>query len=229
MIFNSSEGITTQGYIDFAHDKVDMSGAFVPIYAVNSLVTGIPVVGVLLGGGSHEGLFAVNFRIAGAGERADPDYQSALRPDAGHFSQDFWRDRRDAAAAVDPPPVDAPPMPVSDSESVKLEERAHCSRGRRLRRRGRRPGSEVSDSASRPFSVQRRAKRENSAKPPGSQESNRGGLLTARRAGWRVDQPARERPRAFDRNGFHAMHTASPETRRDPPPLAPQPPPASAP
>jgi hypothetical protein len=65
VIFNPSEGITSQGYLDYGHDKVEISGTFVPIYAVNTLVTGIPVLGVLLGGGSHEGVFAVNFRISG--------------------------------------------------------------------------------------------------------------------------------------------------------------------
>lgn len=65
VIFNSNMGLTTQGYIDYAHDRVDLNGTFVPAYQVNSLVTHIPVVGTLLGGGSHEGIFGVNYRIVG--------------------------------------------------------------------------------------------------------------------------------------------------------------------
>ena len=66
LVYNASEGITLQGALDFARDKVDLSGTFVPAYGVNSLVTGIPLFGTLLGGGEHEGLFAVNFRVSGA-------------------------------------------------------------------------------------------------------------------------------------------------------------------
>ena len=65
LIFNPEFGLTTQGYIDYAHDKVDLNGTFVPAYQVNSLITHVPVVGVLLGGGQHEGIFGVNYRITG--------------------------------------------------------------------------------------------------------------------------------------------------------------------
>ncbi len=65
LVYNVSEGIRTQGYIDFGRDKVDLSGTFVPVYLLNNIVSGIPVVGVLLGGDRHEGVFGVNFRITG--------------------------------------------------------------------------------------------------------------------------------------------------------------------
>ena len=65
-IFNPTVGLTAQGYIDFARDKMDINGTFVPAYGVNTLVTGIPLFGVLLGGGKHEGIFGVNYRITGA-------------------------------------------------------------------------------------------------------------------------------------------------------------------
>jgi len=65
LIFNKNVGLTTEGYLDFAHDHVDLNGTYVPAYQVNSLVTHIPVFGPLLGGGNHEGLFGVNYRIVG--------------------------------------------------------------------------------------------------------------------------------------------------------------------
>jgi len=65
VIFNRNVGLTTEGYLDFAHDHVDLNGTYVPAYQVNSLVTHIPVFGSLLGGGRHEGLFGVNYRIVG--------------------------------------------------------------------------------------------------------------------------------------------------------------------
>ena len=112
VIFNSSEGITTQGYIDFAHDKVEMSGVFVPIYAVNNLVTGIPLVGVLLGGGSNEGLFAVNFRISGPASAPILTINplSGLTP--GIFRKIFGVIDGTQTQPMDEPPVDAPPMPL---------------------------------------------------------------------------------------------------------------------
>jgi hypothetical protein len=65
VIYNSSVGLTTQGFIDFGRNRVDLNGTFVPVYQVNNLITHIPVVGMLLGGGSHEGVFGVNYRIVG--------------------------------------------------------------------------------------------------------------------------------------------------------------------
>ena len=65
VIYNAQTGLTTQGFIDYAHDKLDLNGTFVPGYQVNSAVTHIPVLGALLGGGTHEGLFGVNYRITG--------------------------------------------------------------------------------------------------------------------------------------------------------------------
>jgi hypothetical protein len=59
-------GLTVDGAIDFARDIVDMRGTFVPIYAFNNMFARIPVVGLILGGGSEEqGLIGVNYRITG--------------------------------------------------------------------------------------------------------------------------------------------------------------------
>jgi len=65
LIYDQQMGLTTKGYIDYARDRVDLSGTFVPAYQVNNLVTHIPFVGLVLGGDIHEGLFAVNYRITG--------------------------------------------------------------------------------------------------------------------------------------------------------------------
>ncbi len=65
-MFGPQVGATVEGAIDFARDRVDLSGTFVPVYGLNNLFSQIPVVGVILGGGQHEGLFAVNYRIDGS-------------------------------------------------------------------------------------------------------------------------------------------------------------------
>ena len=59
-------GATVSGFIDFARDRVDLNGAFIPAYQLNNFFAKIPIVGVILGGGANEGLFAVNYRVAGA-------------------------------------------------------------------------------------------------------------------------------------------------------------------
>ena len=65
-MYGAEMGLTVDGWLDFARDRVSMEGTFVPAYAVNNLFSQIPVFGLFLGGGSHEGLFAVNYRISGA-------------------------------------------------------------------------------------------------------------------------------------------------------------------
>jgi len=59
-------GLTVDGGLDFARDRVSLDGTFVPVFAVNNLVSQIPVFGLLLGGGAHEGLFGVNYHISGS-------------------------------------------------------------------------------------------------------------------------------------------------------------------
>jgi hypothetical protein len=82
VIFNSQMGLTTQGFIDYGRDRMDLNGTFVPAYQVNSLVTHIPVVGALLGGGTHEGIFGVNYRIVGpaSGPTLNVNPLSAMTP-----------------------------------------------------------------------------------------------------------------------------------------------------
>jgi hypothetical protein len=65
VIYNAQMGLTTQGTLDYAHDRIDLNGTFVPAYQVNNLVTQIPFVGLVLGGGVHEGLVGVNYRLIG--------------------------------------------------------------------------------------------------------------------------------------------------------------------
>ena len=66
VIYNPGMGLTAQGVIDFEHSQVDVSGSFVPAYTVNTMLTKIPLVGVLLSGGENEGVFGVSYRVHGA-------------------------------------------------------------------------------------------------------------------------------------------------------------------
>ncbi|MBI3274984.1 MAG: hypothetical protein HYZ60_03360, partial [Methylocystis sp.] len=59
-------GLTVDGYVDFARDHIDVSGAYVPAYALNNLLSNIPVLGLILVGGRHEGVFALNYGVSGS-------------------------------------------------------------------------------------------------------------------------------------------------------------------
>jgi hypothetical protein len=58
-------GASVNGTVDFAHDHINLHGTFVPAYTVNNFFSKIPLFGPILGGGTHEGLFAVNYRVSG--------------------------------------------------------------------------------------------------------------------------------------------------------------------
>jgi hypothetical protein len=64
-IWGAQLGFTLGGFIDYARDKTDISGTFVPAYGLNNAFAQVPLFGPLLSGGQYEGLFAVNFRISG--------------------------------------------------------------------------------------------------------------------------------------------------------------------
>ena len=58
-------GATIEGTMDSVANQVRMSGTFVPLYGLNNMFGQIPIVGLLLGGGSNEGLFGVTYEVVG--------------------------------------------------------------------------------------------------------------------------------------------------------------------
>lgn len=68
-MYGSDMGLTVDGWLDFARDKVNMDGTFIPLYGVNNLFARVPLFGPLLGGGTNEGLFAINYHILGAASK----------------------------------------------------------------------------------------------------------------------------------------------------------------
>lgn len=81
-ISNAAMGFTLSGWLDTGRERTDMTGTFVPLYGLNNVAAQLPLLGPLLGGGHNEGLFAVNFRVAG--KLAAPDVSvnplSAIAP-----------------------------------------------------------------------------------------------------------------------------------------------------
>ncbi len=119
VIFNSHMGLTTQGFIDYGRDRVDLNGTFVPAYQVNSLVTHVPVVGMLLGGGSHEGIFGVNYRIVGpaSGPTLNVNPLSAMTP--GFLRKVFGALDGTTPLIGATPPVDAPRSTAAPPTTVR--------------------------------------------------------------------------------------------------------------
>jgi Protein of unknown function/AsmA-like C-terminal region len=64
-VYGPEVGTTLNGWLDFSRNEVNLAGTFVPAYGLNNLFSQIPVFGLILGGGAHEGLFGVNYRISG--------------------------------------------------------------------------------------------------------------------------------------------------------------------
>jgi len=59
-------GATIEGSIDFPGNQVRMSGTFVPMYGLNNMFGQIPVLGLIIGGGSNEGLIGVTYEVVGS-------------------------------------------------------------------------------------------------------------------------------------------------------------------
>lgn len=58
-------GMTLEGVVDLKRERLDLNGTFVPLYGVNSLVSGIPILGWILAGGEGQGVFAVTYNVKG--------------------------------------------------------------------------------------------------------------------------------------------------------------------
>lgn len=65
-IWGTSAAVTFDGSLDFAANRVAIRGTYVPAYALNSIFSKLPVLGMLLSGGPNEGLLGVTFEVVGA-------------------------------------------------------------------------------------------------------------------------------------------------------------------
>jgi hypothetical protein len=77
-----SVGVTADGWIDTEKDRIALKGTLVPAYAINSILSNIPLIGTILQGGKGEGIFAATF--AATGRLSEPDFSynplAALAP-----------------------------------------------------------------------------------------------------------------------------------------------------
>ncbi len=79
-----SIGLTTAGYIDLASDTARLRGIVVPGFALNNLLSNVPLLGPLLTGGKDGGLFAISYKLEGPLDdlKSDVNMMSAITPNA---------------------------------------------------------------------------------------------------------------------------------------------------
>jgi hypothetical protein len=97
-------GATVEGAIDYNANQVRMSGTFVPMYGLNNMFGQIPIVGLVLGGGSNEGLIGVTYEVVGTPGspvlRVNPI--SAMAPGVLRKIFDFNTGRQSVPQDLDP-------------------------------------------------------------------------------------------------------------------------------
>ena len=79
-----SIGLTTEGWLDLSNDTARLRGAVVPGFALNNLLSNVPLLGPLLTGGKDGGLFAFSYKLEGplADLKSDVNMMSAITPGA---------------------------------------------------------------------------------------------------------------------------------------------------
>ncbi len=79
-----SIGLTTQGTIDLGQDTASLNGVVVPAFALNNLLSNVPLLGPLLTGGKDGGLFAISYQLHGPFDdlKTDVNMMSAVTPGA---------------------------------------------------------------------------------------------------------------------------------------------------
>jgi hypothetical protein len=58
-------GATIEGQIDYIKEDMHLRGTFVPFYGLNNMFGQLPIVGLILGGGSNEGLLGITYEASG--------------------------------------------------------------------------------------------------------------------------------------------------------------------
>ena len=79
-----SIGLTTAGTIDLARDQASLRGIVVPGFALNNVLSNVPLLGPLLTGGKDGGVFAIAYRLEGPLDdlKTDVNMMSAMTPGA---------------------------------------------------------------------------------------------------------------------------------------------------
>lgn len=110
-----SIGLTTQGVIDLGNDTALLNGIVVPAFALNNLLSNVPLLGPLLTGGKDGGMFAVSYQVHGPFDdlKTDVNMMSAMAPGA---LRDLFSSAPNAGAAPNTKAAPAGQQPVGSPE-----------------------------------------------------------------------------------------------------------------
>lgn len=106
-----SIGLTAAGTIDLGTETAQLRGVVVPGFALNNLLSNVPLLGPLLTGGKDGGVFAFSYRLSGPLEdlKTDVNMMSAVTP--GALRELFTTPGQ--ASPVDTAPIERLPPPVA--------------------------------------------------------------------------------------------------------------------
>jgi hypothetical protein len=104
-----SIGLTTQGVIDLGSDTARLNGIVVPAFALNNLLSNVPLLGPLLTGGKDGGMFAVSYQLHGPFDdlKTDVNMMSAMAPGA---LRDVFNAPSNAGTEAPGQPIGSPEM-----------------------------------------------------------------------------------------------------------------------
>jgi hypothetical protein len=104
-----SIGLTTQGVIDLGNDTARLNGIVVPAFALNNLLSNVPLLGTLLTGGKDGGMFAVSYQLHGPFDdlKTDVNMMSAMAPGA---LREFFSSPPKAGTEAPGQPIGSPEM-----------------------------------------------------------------------------------------------------------------------
>ena len=77
-----SIGLTTHGWLDLGSETAQLRGVVVPAFALNNLLSNVPLLGPLLTGGKDGGLFAISYSLEGPFDdlKSNVSMMSAVTP-----------------------------------------------------------------------------------------------------------------------------------------------------
>ncbi|MCG6121374.1 MAG: AsmA-like C-terminal region-containing protein [Microvirga sp.] len=108
VMWGAEIGFRLDGYLDQSQRNLDIRGTFVPAFGINNAFAQVPLIGMILGGGRHEGLIGINFRVSGSLDAPTLTVNplSAIAP--GFLRRLF---EAGGAAPYQPPPATTPQAP----------------------------------------------------------------------------------------------------------------------
>lgn len=101
-------GVTAEGRIGRGDDDVNIAGTLVPIYGINSILEGIPVIGDLLMGREGEGILGVTYAVRGGGNELNITVNPLAAVAPGILRRIFEFDASGPSAQGEKPPVATP-------------------------------------------------------------------------------------------------------------------------